>query len=358
MRRVKKRLLIVIGCLGVGGAEHMIYELAKNVDRSQFEVNVLCYNPSKGTEEELQMEQVCSVTYLDTMGNISPKCILSTLRAIRKLKPDIVHAHLGGVVFGAIWTLVFQKPLVITIHAKPQETFNRKIQMLVKAALRCGKAKLVAVSAENEKLVKEYYQLDGIKCASVNNGIDLNRFFRRKHGCFTLVNAARHNENKNQASLIRCFAKLYQEAPDIRLLLLGDGPDHEMLIQLASELGVADAVTFTGNVINTEDFYSVSDLYVQSSFTEAMPLSVLEAMAAGLPIVSTNVGGLPDVVQDNGILVPAGDDDALYAAIKQIYTQSKEATEAMGQASLQIVQDYSSEYMARAYEKIYLEMCK
>jgi len=88
-----------------------------------------------------------------------------------------------------------------------------------------------------------------------------------------------------------------------------------------------------------------------------MPLSVLEAMAAGLPIVATNVGGLSDVVQDNGILVPAGDEDALYKAIEQIYMQSKEATEKMSQASLRIVQNYSSESMARAYEKIYEEMC-
>jgi glycosyltransferase involved in cell wall biosynthesis len=81
-------------------------------------------------------------------------------------------------------------------------------------------------------------------------------------------------------------------------------------------------------------------------------------MAAGMPIVSTNVGGLSDVVQDNGVLIPVGDDEALYEAIKQIYTQSKEITDAMSSASLRIVEDYSSECMARAYEKIYLEMCK
>ena len=158
--------------------------------------------------------------------------------------------------------------------------------------------------------------------------------------------------------MIRCFARLHAAHPETRLLLLGDGANHERLKALAAELGVSDAVTFTGNVSNTEDYYAVSDLYVQSSFREAMPLSVLEAMAAGLPIVATRVGGLCDVVRDNGFLVPPGDEDALYAAIQDVYEMDAAQRTAMSQASLELVQGYSSVSMARAYEKIYQEMCE
>lgn len=356
----KKKITILLPRFGVGGAENMVYELVKNIDREQFDVTVLCYMQPNNVHTEKQVETFCSLIHLNQSGSITPATVWRVMKAMRKTKPDVVHAHLGGAAFGAIWSMLFRKNLVITVHAKPEGGFNRskKSRFMVQKALRQGKTKMVAVSKENEILLQQYYGLSDERFTWINNGIDLHRFNRKEHECFTLINVAQHDDNKNQASLIRCFARLRKEVPNAKLLLLGDGPYHESLIQLAEELGVADAVTFTGKVPNTEDYYSASDLYVQTSFTEAMPLSVLEAMAAGLPVVSTNVGGLPDVVKGNGILVPVGDDDALYAAIWQIYTQPKEETEVMCKASLRIVQDYSAEHMARAYEKIYLEMCK
>ena len=355
---MKKRLTIILGAFTMGGAEHMVYELIQNVDTSHFDISVLCYMRKQDTLLAEQVEAKFPVTYLNQSGHITPNAIWKIVRAIQKTRPDVVHTHLGGTAFGAIWSMLFRKPLVITAHTKPEKAFTRKIEKLVRAALRIGRTKLVAVSAENAALIKEYYGVNETKCAFVNNGINVHRFFRRKHDAFTLINVARQDDNKNQAALIRCFARLREQTQNCKLLLLGDGINHQKLQKLAAELGIADAVEFTGNVVNTEDYYAVSDLYVQTSFREAMPLSVLEAMAAGLPIVSTDVGGLTDVVQDNGILIPAGDDDALYAAIDQIYNQDNEKTNAMNQASLRIVQDYSSEKMARAYEKVYNELCK
>lgn len=357
---MKQRVTFLISKFGVGGAENMTYELAKNIDTDKFDVSVLCYMCSRSTPLEQRAEKDLPITYLNQSGRITLGTILRVMRAIYQTKPDVVHAHLGGVTFGAIWSILFRKNLVITLHAKPQGGFNRKriIESLVRMAVRMGKVRLVAVSKENEVLIKDYYRADKDKCTSVNNGIDLARYYTKEHKCFTIVNAARHDDNKNQAALLRCFAKLHEKEANTKLLLLGDGPNHEALKQLAEDLGVKDAVTFTGNVSNTEDYYAVSDLYVQSSFTEALPISVLEAMAAGLPVVSTNVGGLPDVVQDNGILVPAGDEDALFSAILEIYQQTQSQRDAMKQASLRIVEGYSSEGMARAYEKIYNELCK
>lgn len=356
----KKKITILLPQFSVGGAENMVYELVKNIDKEQFDVTVLCYMRPNNVHTEKQVEAFWPLIHLNQSGSITPVTVWRVMKAVRNTKPDVVHAHLGGAALGAIWSVLFRKNLVITVHAKPEGGFNRskKSRFMVQKALRQGKTKMVAVSKENEMLLQQYYGLTDDRFTWINNGIDLHRFNRKEHKHFTLINVAQHDDNKNQAALIRCFAKLRNEVPDAKLLLLGDGPYHESLIQLADELGVADAVVFTGRVPNTEDYYSVSDLYVQTSFTEAMPLSVLEAMAAGLPVVSTNVGGLPDVVQDNGLLIPPGDDEALYTAIKQIYTQGKEATQAMSRASLRIVQNYSSEHMARAYEKIYLEMCK
>lgn len=351
------KLTTLLDAFTMGGAEHMIYEHIKNIDTQHFDLNVLCYMQKQNTLLAERVEKQVPVTYLNQGGHITLKTIWRVVRAIQDSKPDIVHAHMGGAAFGAIWSILFGKPLVITIHAKPGEGFNKRIETLVRIALTSKRTKLVAVSAENEQLVKSYYHINSAQCVCVNNGIDIKRFGRKEHEFFTLINVARQDDNKNQAMLLRCFAKFHKSAAETKLLLLGDGPNHENLKDLAKELGICDAVTFTGNVANTEDYYAVSDLYVQTSFREAMPLSVLEAMAAGLPVVSTNVGGLADVVQDNGILVLAGDEEALYQAITKCYQSSPEEKKIMGKASLRIVQDYSAESMAKQYEKIYSALC-
>lgn len=350
---MKTRLVILLGGFAIGGAEHMAYELVKHINRDRYDVTVLCYRPKQNTALESQVEEVCQVLYLNETGAIKPKAILNVLNALRKLKPDVVHAHLGGVGFGSVWALLTGKRFIATAHTKPEKAFSSKIEKLVRLALKRGNTTLVGVSEENKILLKKYFGVADQLLRCVNNGVDLDRFHREAHNDFTLINVARQDENKNQAALLRCFAKLYKQDNTVKLLLLGDGPLHEELRQQAEALNVSEAVVFTGNISNTEDYYAVSDLYVQTSHREAMPLSVLEAMAAGLPIISTNVGGLKDVVQDNGILVPDDDEEALHQAIMKIYSQSTEEAHRMGDASKRIVQAYSSEHMARAYEMIY-----
>lgn len=352
----KIRLVFIIGCLAMGGAEHMVYELVNNIDKEKFEITVLCTFKKKDTPLERMVEDVCAVQYLSEEGHIGVRSVVRVMSSLTKLKPDIVHAHMGGAGYAAPWSILNRKPLVITIHTKPEKAFSNKIGFLVKAALKLSKTKLVAVSQDNLEKVRRFYQIDDRKSDFVNNGVDIARFFRKKHDLFTLINVARHDENKNQAALIRCFNKFHKENEDTRLLLLGDGELHQKLISLVNELGLSRAVEFTGNVCNTEDYYAASDVYVQCSHREAMPLSVLEAMAAGLPVVSTDVGGLRDVVRDNGYLISDNDEDALYQAILKIYKQDAAQTDMMCEASKRIVQEYSSQGMARKYEKIYQEM--
>ena len=352
----KKRVVLLINNFGVGGAQNMVFELAKNLDRDAYDTSIICYSSPVNTHLEKQVEALFPVVYLHQKGSITPCAIAKVIKAIDQIKPDVVHAHLGGAGFGAIWALLTGKSFVVTVHTKPQKAFSPKIERLVRLALKYGNTTLVAVSKENEKAIKAYFDITGSKCRYVNNGIDLERFDREPHPYFTLINVAHHDDNKNQAVLIRCFARLNKISANTRLILLGDGPTHKQLVDLVSLLGLNDVVTFTGNVFNTQDYYAKSDLYVQCSHREAMPLSVLEAMAAGLPIVSTNVGGLVDIVRDNGALVEDNNEDALYNAIEHIFTQSLETMESMCKSSKRIVQDYSSENMARAYERIYNEI--
>ena len=355
MGRIK--LAIIISRFAIGGAENMVYELIKKIDQSRFEVHVICYMPRCNTTLEMKAEKICSIHYLDIFGHVGFSEIKKVSDALSRIKPDVVHAHLGGVVFGAIWTIIHRKPLVVTIHTKPEQEFTAKIKCLLKCRMFQKKWVLAAVSQENEKLVKQFYQIKDDRCVCVANGVDVSRFYRKGHERFTVINLARQDENKNQAAILRCFARIHQKYGNTQLILAGDGPMHQHLVDLANELGIQKAVLFPGMVSNAEDYYAVSDLYVQSSHTEAMPLSVLEAMAAGLPIVSTDVGGLRDVVQGNGILVPDHDEQAIFDAILRILSASDHERDVMSKISQTLVEKYSSKMMSEQYMELYEKVC-
>ena len=302
-------------------------------------------------------EKVCPVKYLGLTGEITIASIKSVIRALDELNPDVVHAHMGSVAFASIWSWLRNKGFVATVHTRPDKAFNRRIELLLRLRMSRKRACLVAVSKENALLVEKYFRLPAGKYDSVNNGVDISKFYSVTHEPFTYINVARQDENKNQRMLIKSFAKAKKECGALRLILVGDGPLHEELKCEVKQLGIDDSVIFTGNVSDVETYYAQSDVFVLCSYREAMPLSVLEAMAAGLPIISSRVGGMVDVVADNGLLLEENMEEKLTAAMLQLYNERTELGH-MKKASRRIVQSYSAQEMADQYMRIYAQVMR
>ena len=119
--------------------------------------------------------------------------------------------------------------------------------------------------------------------------------------------------------MYRAFVAFLEKGYDARLVMLGKGAEEENLKALAETLGISDRIDYPGFVPNVEDYLANADVFLLSSNYEALPLAVLEAMAAGLPVITTDVGGVCDIVTDNGILLPAGDMDAMVRAMEKLY---------------------------------------
>ena len=347
------KVLTLLNGLGMGGAEHMAYELVKNLNREIIEAPVFCYGQKVGTPLEEEMSSVTDLQYGNIRGRITPLHMLKVLRQISRYNPDVIHAHMGGVTFGIPWCMLHRKPIVITVHTKPEVAFSGRNQKLIKQALQKKTAFIVAVSEENYKYVKEYYGIFDDQCAFVNNGIDTDRFYRIQHQGFAFINVARQDENKNQEAIIQCFASIHKDNPQTSLLLIGDGPLHDSLKKMVGELGLSDCIHLPGITDKPEIYYAQADAYIQSSHREAMPLSVLEAMAAGLPIISTDVGGLRDVVKNNGRLVPDGSLEKLEDSMRWILSIPSEEREKIEAESKRISEDFSSKKMAKRYQEIY-----
>ncbi len=254
----------------------------------------------------------------DTLGNLR-RC-----RAIlRALRPDVlVTSNWGAIEWALANALPLARPLVRHVHMEdgfgPEERERQLPRRVWLRRLALRRSDVVLPSRTLERIATEIWRLDRRRVHFVPNGVDLLRFAPtlRDQGAVAVIGTvAALRPEKNLARLLRAFALLPQ-APACRLVVVGDGPERAALQTLAGDLGVADRVTFAGNLARPERAYAEFDLFALSSDTEQMPLSVLEAMAAGLSVVATDVGDVAAMLSGaNRPFVVARDDAALAGAL-------------------------------------------
>jgi glycosyltransferase involved in cell wall biosynthesis len=171
--------------------------------------------------------------------------------------------------------------------------------------------------AAAEQLLREGVSPNAISV--IPNGIDRRLYARARSRTprRTVTTVANLRAEKGHDVLIRAAARVTRDIPGAVFQLVGDGPMRDALAVQAESLGISHAVRFLGHREDVPDVLQESDLFVLPSRTEAFPNGVLEAMAAGLPVVASSVGGIPELIRDdeNGVLVPVADEDALAAAI-------------------------------------------
>jgi glycosyltransferase involved in cell wall biosynthesis len=175
---------------------------------------------------------------------------------------------------------------------------------------------------------------------------------------FVLGVVGRLEEQKGHRHLLAALPEIIQEIPDLTVLLVGEGKEGAALRRLVQELGLGSRVHFLGTRRDLPRLFRAMDLVVQPSLWEGLPLSLLMAMGAGLPVVGTRVSGTTDVVEDgeNGILVAPGDSQALVPAIIELYRQP-ETSRRLGEAArLTVAEKHSQEAMLRRLEQIYLKI--
>jgi glycosyltransferase involved in cell wall biosynthesis len=240
---------------------------------------------------------------------------------------------------------------VHTRHGRDVHATRRQVAMFRQLAK--GLDRLVCVSEE----VAALSRLQGVaspRLRTILNGIDLDRFgFIGPGPAGPAVTVARLSPEKDVANLVRAAAM----APGLRIEVAGGGPCREELDRLAVELGVADRITFLGELRDVPAVLRRASMFVLPSRSEGIPLTVLEAMACGLPVVATRVGGLPEVVDDGvtGMLVPPADPAALAAAMRAIRDDPRYGDQ-LGLAGRRRVEEYFSvRRMVAQYEQLYRE---
>lgn len=354
----KQKIALVLPYFGQGGAEKMVSQLACSLNATQFHVEVFCVygKPQGNFLEQNLIESGIPIHFIRKPKGMSLTAIGRLFRELDRFSPDVVHTHLYACVYAALWPIVRRKPFLHTFHTLP-EVENRRLirRLLTKTLIGMKKMIPIAISGENQRLISQYYGIPAEAVPVVHNPVNINRFSSKagtRDGVFRFITAGRFSVVKNQKMMYQAFFEFLKKGYDARLTMLGSGEEAENLKCLAEELDISDRIDYAGFVENVEDYLTKADVFLLSSDYEALPLALLEAMAAGLPIVATDVGGVRDIVTDNGILVPAKDACAMAQAMEMLY-QDDLLRRNMSQKAMNHVAAFDISNTAAGYSEVY-----
>ncbi len=381
------RVVRVITRLGVGGAERYVCSLIAHVNREKFASTLICGRPGSNERQWSELAAAARIEpiYLKEMqrglGMQDAVAAFKLARLLRELQPAIVetHTHKAGTLGRVASLLAFgwgpQRPrLIHTFHGHVFKGHFTGPAIRGFVAIERGLARLndviITVSSKiRQELVEEYRIAPPEKVRVVPPGLDfawveeLGRrrgWLRARLGVndSTLIfgMVGRLAKIKNIALVLRAFARLLGTQPiDARLVLIGDGEMRPELESLVRRLGLEQRVTFCGWVLEHADIFSDLDVTCLSSFNEGLPVCLVESLAAGVPVVATDVGGVSDVVEagTDGELVKSGEVEAFAAALGRAACERRRLVPARSAA---LRAKYSTGHMVANVEAIYEEL--
>ncbi len=362
---VKIRVLEILPTLKRAGAERMAVSLARRLDASRFETGVVSLYDAfaGGLEPELEVAGV-PVWHLGKRPGLDIRMIPRLRRVLREFAPAVIHTHSYVLRYSLPAGLATRRAAMVhTVHnlaAKETDFTGRLLHRLVFG-------RRVAAVAVGEEVGRSYREWYGAQPeAIIRNGIDTAAFrrpgtrrrWRAEHGFqdgdFLVVSVGRLDPQKNPLGMIDAFAKAFRDDRRGQLLLAGDGSLREAGERRAAERGVGARVHFLGMQAEVADVLAASDVFALASDWEGTPLAVMEAMAAGLPVVATAVGGVPELVSDGetGLLTLSGDMLAFAEALARLAGDA-ELRVAMANAAQVRSERFSVDAMVAAYAALF-----
>jgi glycosyltransferase involved in cell wall biosynthesis len=360
------RVAQVIWSLGLGGAEQVVIRLAASLDRRRFEPFVCCLDrpgPFAPQAEAAGLEVVA----LDKRGPLDARAAWRLARLLRSRRVDVVHTHLWGAnLWGRLAALGARIPVIVTTEHNV-DTWKRAHHLAIDRALAPVTTHLVAVSQQ----VLEFYETRGVgrgRFRVVHNGVDTSAAPRRGRGAAFLGLGLGTDDPvvglvgrlvpaKAPEVFLRALALAAARVPGLRGLVVGDGPLRPQVEAEARRLGLGSRVAFAGVRQDVSDLLPGLDALVFSSLREGLSMAMLEAMAAGVPVVATDVGGTPELIVHGvtGLLVPPGRPDRLCDALVELLEDAA-AGDAIRQAARRCADEhFSLAKMTAAHEALYGE---
>lgn len=365
-RRVK--LAYVVNSLNPGGTEKLVAEMGIAFAK-EFDVSVLCLDAPGLWAEHLRARGI-AVHCLWRQPGLDLGVALRLASYFRRHGTHIVHAHQCTPWFySALARLMCPWPrLLFEEHGRFYPEVPKPLRALVQRLLiRRLTHRFVAVSEDIRARLRRYEGLEAAFIEVIYNGVrpevsldaDARRALRAQFGfdeqCFVVGTVGRFDPIKNLPLLVEGLALARARVTNLRGLLIGDGPVFDEIDALVGRRGLRAQVRLTGFRDDARRLVQCMDLFVLASLSEGTSVALLEAMAAGVPVVVTDVGGNPEIVSHGvtGWVVPSGAEAALAAAVEEAATDADKRRTVAAAARRRVAQHFSFETMIRSYRERY-----
>ena len=360
------RVMHVVYALQPGGMEFGVLKLVNGLVPERIDNAVCSTNPAG--EMKTLLNSHASLFELRRRAGNDPMLVRDLYRLFKRERPDIVHTHgWGTLVEGLLAARMARVPVVV--HGEHGTLQLRSRQRWVQRRAWAAADQVLSVSSRLAERMAAETRFPLHRIRVIRNGVDLTRFgahnraaarttLQLESSARVAVAVGRLVPVKDHITLLDAANAMARQGRVFTLLLAGDGPLHPALVERASALGISDRVRFLGHRADIEVVLSAADVFVQSSVSEGLSNTILEAMASALPVVATRVGGADEMVEHGvtGLLVEPSSASALATATGSLLFDAPRAR-TMGEAGrVRAESEFSLGGMIRRYEALYVRL--
>ncbi len=366
----KINVMHVVYSLYPGGLENGVVNQVNSLDLNRFNPSICCFLSDGALKERVNK----GIEIIEIQHKINPKgiCFFLKLKKIFKEKGiHIVHTHNWGTCCdGIIGARLASVPIVIhQEHGTFVATIgNKKRRILAERLILRYVDQVMSISEDLKKKMVEILSIPTEKINVIVNGVDVEKFNfsmerrqkkRRELGIgddeLVIGTIGRLEPVKNHKMFLQAMPELLKRFPTIKAILVGNGSLRQELTDMAKRLGISEKVLFLGIRNDVSEILFAMDLFVNTSLTEGICNAILEAMACGLPVIATAVGGNPEIVhnEETGLLFPTEDVAGLVRAIERMLEDEVKRKE-YGQNGRKLIEEkFSLQRMVSEYEALY-----
>lgn len=356
-------ILHMISSMEKGGAETYIYDILDNLEED-ISIHIICSH--RGSAHHRLEEKTDNVEIVEMRNVLDIRAARRIASYCRDNDIDVIQAHFLRENYIAVLSKLFNPKVQIiwTAHLIQQNNwiirlFNRIFSLFVDRIICVSKAVGGSVIGEG---------IPAAKTKLIYNGVDTNRFKYMENGIreklaipedsLLLTTIARFHRDKGHRFLIDSLKELKRHIPNFKALLVGEGEEKGIIQRKVREYGLDDQVIFLGYVENIVEILSATDIYLSPSVMEAISFSILEALSCGIPVVATQVGGVPEIFERGncGILVPFGDEKVFAKAIVDLYNNRSEYRDIGESCRALVEENFSQAKMLKNTFDLYREL--
>ncbi|MFQ5850250.1 MAG: glycosyltransferase [Candidatus Binatia bacterium] len=372
-QRDKINVMHLIASTDFGGAEKIILSLASSIDIERFNVSFCLFLDRRRDKNELLYmleRRAHKLNSVEIRRTLEARQFKQFYKIIKSNQFDVLHSHgYRADLFGLIMGKMLGIPIVSTVHGWTSATRRLKVYEfcqrrwlkyfdVVIVVSGEGRRRLVEGGVRPERIVKVNNAIDIYKYADRGSGNGLREELGIGPGTRVIGAVGRLSVEKGLTYFLSAGAQVVEKDPRVKLALVGEGPQRKELEALAWALGIHGSVIFLGYRPDLDRIYPVLDVFVLPSMTEGIPMALLEAMAFSRPVIASNVGGVPEVVQDgvSGILVEPKNVDQLAQKMWDVLCHPDLGAELGRRARKCVESNFDSREWIKKVEEIYIRL--